>query len=109
VTTTSVGRSTRAHRWRLVPVHEVVSRGRSGKLSGMTADDSLDPAEGGIVASTAAVLALRDLLIEKGIITSDEFVEVLDRHSAYIVEQLRQRREAEGDSADHRSWSWWRR
>jgi hypothetical protein len=73
----------------------------------MTADDSLDPAEGGIVASTAAVLALRDLLIEKEIITADEFVEALDRHSAYIVEQLRQRRETEGENAEGRSW--WRR
>ena len=79
----------------------------------MSADDPLDPAEGGIVASTAAVLALRDLLVEKGIITPDEFVQALDRHSAYIVEQLRQRREAqgeaEGEGADGRSWSRWRR
>jgi hypothetical protein len=82
---------------------------RGGKLSDMPANDPLDPAEGGIVASTAAVLALRDLLVEKGIITSDEFVEALDRHSAFIVEQLRQRREAEGESPDHRSWSRWRR
>jgi hypothetical protein len=62
----------------------------------MSADDAFDPAEG-IVASTAAVLALRDLLVEKGIITSEEFVAALDRHSAFIVEQLRQRREAEGE------------
>jgi hypothetical protein len=87
----------------------------SGKLSGVSADDPLDPAEGGIVASTAAVLALRDLLVAKGIITSDEFVEALDRHSAFIVEQLRQRREAEaegeaeGDDEGGRSWSRWRR
>ena len=82
-----------------------------GKLSGVSADDPLDPAEGGIVASTAAVLALRDLLVEKGIITSDEFVEALDRHSAYIVEQLRQRREAEGEGEGEggRPWSRWRR
>jgi hypothetical protein len=75
----------------------------------MTADDMLDPAEGGIVASTAAVLALRDLLIEKAIITPDEFVEALDRHSAYIVEQLRQRREAESQGTEGGSWSQWRR
>ena len=85
-----------------------------GKLSGMSADDPLDPAEG-IVAATAAVLALRDLLVAKGIITSDEFVEALDRHSAFIVEQLRQRREAEaeaeaeGEGEGGRSWSRWRR
>jgi hypothetical protein len=83
--------------------------GGGGKLSTMSADDPLDPAEGGIVASTAAVLALRDLLVEKGIITTDEFVDALDRHSAFIVEQLRQRREAEGEDADRRSWSRWRR
>lgn len=88
-----------------------------GKLSGVSANDPLDPAEGGIVASTAAVLALRDLLVAKGIITSDEFVEALDRHSAFIVEQLRQRREAEaeaeaegeGEGEGGRSWSRWRR
>lgn len=92
------------------PAHVVETRG-GGKLSGVSADDPLDPAEGGIVASTAAVLALRDLLVEKGIITSDEFVEALDRHSAYIVEQLRQRREAEGEGEGEggRSWSRWRR
>jgi hypothetical protein len=73
----------------------------------MPADDPLDPAEGGIVASTAAVLALRDLLVEKGVITSDEFFEALDRHAEYIVEQLRQRREADDDDAGRRSW--WRR
>jgi hypothetical protein len=85
---------------------------RDGKLSGMSADDPFDQAEG-IVASTAAVLALRDLLVEKGIITSDEFVEALDRHSAFIVEQLRQRREAqteaEAEGEGGRSWSRWRR
>lgn len=75
----------------------------------MTADDSLDPAEGAIVASTAAVLALRDLLIEKDIITSDEFDEALNRHRAYIVEQLRQRRDAEGEGPENRSWSQWHR
>jgi hypothetical protein len=75
----------------------------------MPEGDPLDPAEGGIVASTAAVLALRDLLVEKGIITSDEFLEALDRHSAFIVEQLRRRREAEGENADRRSRSRWRR
>lgn len=91
------------------PIQAAVSGHEGGKLSVMTADDSLDPAEGGIVASTAAVLALRDLLIEKDIITSDEFVEALDRHSAYIVEQLRQRREAESESPESRSWSRWRR
>jgi hypothetical protein len=84
-----------------------------GKLSGVSADDPLDPAEGGIVASTAAVLALRDLLVAKGIITSEEFVEALDRHSAFIVEQIRQRREAEaaaeGEGEGGRSWSRWRR
>jgi hypothetical protein len=75
----------------------------------MSADDPLDPAEG-IVASTAAVLALRDLLVEKGIITSDEFVDALDRHSAFIVEQLRQRRdEDEGEGGAGRSWSRWGR
>jgi hypothetical protein len=63
----------------------------------MSAGDPLDPAEG-IVASTAAVLALRDLLVEKGMITSDEFVEALDRHRAFIVDQLRQRRDAETES-----------
>jgi hypothetical protein len=62
----------------------------------MSADDALDPAEG-IVASTAAVLALRDLLVDKGVITSEEFVNALDRHRAFIVEQLRQRRDAEGE------------
>jgi hypothetical protein len=82
---------------------------RGGKLSTMPEGDPLDPAEGGIVASTAAVLALRDLLVEKGIITSDEFVDALDRHSAFIVEQLRQRREAEGEGGGGRSWSRWRR
>jgi hypothetical protein len=82
-----------------------------GKLSGMSADDPLDPLDPaeGIVASTAAVLALRDLLVEKGIITSDEFADALDRHSAFIVEQLRQRREAEGEGGGGRSWSRWRR
>jgi hypothetical protein len=82
----------------------------------MSAGDPLDPAEG-IVASTAAVLALRDLLVEKGIITSDEFVEALDRHRAFIVDQLRQRRDAEieseaeaeaeveGERQGRRSWS----
>jgi hypothetical protein len=82
----------------------------------MSAGDPLDPAEG-IVASTAAVLALRDLLVEKGMITSDEFVEALDRHRAFIVDQLRQRRdaeteseaeaegEAEGERQGRRSWS----
>jgi hypothetical protein len=76
----------------------------------MSADDPLDPAAG-IVASTAAVLALRDLLVEKGIITPDEFVDALDRHSAFIVEQLRQRREAEGEGegGGGRSWSRWGR
>jgi hypothetical protein len=74
----------------------------------VTADEPLDPAEGGIVASTAAVLALRDLLVEKGIITPDEFDEALARHSAFIIEQLRQRRDAEGQNADQRSWSRWR-
>lgn len=82
---------------------------RGGKLSTMPEGDPLDPAEGGIVASTAAVLALRDLLVEKGIITPDEFLEALDRHSAFIVEQLRRRREAEGENADRRSRSRWRR
>jgi hypothetical protein len=75
----------------------------------VTADDPLDPAEGGIVASTAAVLALRDLLVEKGIITPDEFAEALDRHSAFIIEQLRQRRDAESQNADQGSWSRWQR
>jgi hypothetical protein len=77
----------------------------------MSADDPLDPLDPaeGIVASTAAVLALRDLLVEKGIITSDEFVDALDRHSAFIVEQLRQRREAEGEGGGGRSRSRWRR
>jgi hypothetical protein len=82
----------------------------------MSAGDPLDPAEG-IVASTAAVLALRDLLVEKGMITSDEFVEALDRHRAFIVDQLRQRRDAEteseaeaeaeseGERQGRRSWS----
>ncbi|HKA85573.1 MAG TPA: hypothetical protein VKD21_17000 [Acidimicrobiales bacterium] len=74
----------------------------------MTADEPLDPAEGGIVASTAAVLALRDLLVAKGIITPDEFDEALARHSAFIIEQLRQRRDAEGQDADRESWSRWR-
>jgi hypothetical protein len=77
----------------------------------MSSDDALDPAEG-IVASTAAVLALRDLLVEKGVITSDEFVDALDRHSAFIVEQLRQRREAEdegeGEGGGGRARSRWR-
>ena len=75
----------------------------------MTAEEPLDPAEGGIVASTAAVLALRDLLVEKGVITPDEFVEALDRHSAFIIEQLRQRRDAESQDADQSSWSRWQR
>ena len=44
-------------RTRSRPAHTVVTGGRSGKLSGVTADEPLDPAEGGIVASTAAVLA----------------------------------------------------
>jgi hypothetical protein len=74
--------------------------GRGGKLLGVPADDPLDPAEGGIVASTAAVLALRDLLVEKGIITPDEFVDALDRHTAYVVEQLRRRRRAESEAED---------
>jgi hypothetical protein len=74
----------------------------------VTADEPLDPAEGGIVASTAAVLALRDLLVEKGIITPDEFDEALARHSAFIIEQLRQRRAAEDQDADRPSWSRWR-
>jgi hypothetical protein len=69
----------------------------------VTADEPLDPAEGRIVASTAAVLALRDLLVEKGIITPDEFDEALDRHSAFVIEQLRQRRDAGGRNADRRS------
>lgn len=81
--------------------------GRGGKLSGVTADEPLDPADGGIVASTAAVLALRDLLVEKGVITPDEFDEALGRHSAFIIEQLRQRRDEEAQNAD-RSWSRWR-
>ena len=85
-----------------------MTQGRGGKLSGVTADEPLDPAEGGIVASTAAVLALRDLLVEKGIITPDEFDEAIARHSAFIIEQLRQRRAAEGQDADGRSWSRWR-
>ncbi len=91
------------------PIQAAVSGHEGGKLSIVTADDSLDPAEGGIVASTAAVLALRDLLIEKDIITSDEFVEALDRHTAYIVEQLRQRRDAESESPEGPSRSRWRR
>jgi hypothetical protein len=85
------------------PAHVVVA-GRGGKLSGMSADDPLDPAEGGIVAATAAVLALRDLLVEKGIITADEFDAALDRHSAFIVEQLRQRRGQAEEDIDPRSW-----
>ena len=95
-------------RTRSRPAHAVVTRDKGGKLSGVTADEPLDPAEGGIVASTAAVLALRDLLVEKGIITPDEFDEALARHSAFIIEQLRQRRDAEGQDADRRSWSRWR-
>jgi dihydroorotase-like cyclic amidohydrolase len=95
-------------RTRSRPAHAVVTPGRGGKLSGVTADEPLDPAEGGIVASTAAVLALRDLLVEKGIITPDEFDEALARHSAFIIEQLRQRRAAEGQDADRPSWSRWR-
>jgi hypothetical protein len=94
-------------RKRSQPAHIVETR-RGWQAVGMSADDPLDPAEG-IVASTAAVLALRDLLVEKGIITSDEFVDALDRHSAFIVEQLRQRREAEGEAEGEggggRSWS----
>lgn len=97
-----------AARKRSRPAHVIETR-RGGKLSGMSTDDPLDPAEG-IVASTAAVLALRDLLVEKGIITADEFVDALDRHSAFIVEQLRQRRDAEGEGEGEggRSWSRWR-
>lgn len=87
------------------PAQAAATWGRGGKLSDVTADQPLDPAEGGIVASTAAVLALRDLLVEKGIITPDEFDEALDRHSSFIIEQLRQRRDAEGQNADGRSWS----
>jgi hypothetical protein len=73
-----------------------------GKRSAMTVD-LLCPAKGAIFASAAAVMALRDLLIEKGIITSDDFVEALDRHRAYVIEQLRQRRVEESDSTPRRS------
>jgi hypothetical protein len=65
--------------------------------------DLLCPAKGAIFASAAAVMALRGLLIEKGIITSDDFVEALDRHRAYVIEQLRQRRVEESDSTPRRS------